>query len=85
MVEPKAKRKCKIKKKKEKAVTFEKLAIISKVMVHGDLLEDEAQSLKKLEEELTMTPSHKRKKKKGKDGARLSKDLAQEKNSSLIA
>ncbi len=42
MVEPKAKRKCKIKKKKEKDVTFEKLAIISKVMVHGDLLEDEA-------------------------------------------
>ncbi len=63
MVEPKAKRKCKIKKKKEKAVTFEKLAIISKVMVHGDLLEDEGQSFKKLEEEVTMTPSHKREEK----------------------
>jgi hypothetical protein len=33
MVEPKAKRKCKIKKKKEKDVAFEELAIISKVIV----------------------------------------------------
>jgi hypothetical protein len=42
MVEPKAKRKYKIKKKKEKNVAFEELATISKVMVEGDLLEDEA-------------------------------------------
>jgi hypothetical protein len=42
MVEPKAKRKYKIKKKKEKDVAFEELATISKVMVEGDLLEDEA-------------------------------------------
>ncbi len=42
MVEPKAKRKYKIKKKKEKYVAFEELATISKVMVEGDLFEDEA-------------------------------------------
>jgi len=42
MVEPKAKRKYKIKKKKRKDVAFEELATISKVMVEGDLLEDEA-------------------------------------------
>ncbi len=40
MVEPKAKRKYKI-KNKIKNVAFEELATISKVMVEGDLLEDE--------------------------------------------
>lgn len=42
MVEPKTKTKYKIKNKKEKDVAFEELATISKVMVEGDLLEDEA-------------------------------------------
>jgi hypothetical protein len=42
MVEPKTNTKYKIKNKKEKDVAFEELATISKVMVEGDLLEDEA-------------------------------------------
>jgi hypothetical protein len=42
MVEPKAKRKYKIKNKNKKNVAFEELATISKVMVKGDLLENKA-------------------------------------------
>jgi hypothetical protein len=38
-----------------------------------------------LEKEVAMTPTHKNKKKKGKDGAKPNKALAQEKTSSPMA
>jgi len=37
-----------------------------------------------LEKETTMTPSHKNKKKKGKDGGKLNKALTQEKKLPLL-
>jgi hypothetical protein len=68
-MERKAKRKYKIKNKKEKNAAFEELATIGNAMVDKDLFENKAQSLRELmEEEATMAPLCKSEKKKRKDG-----------------
>jgi hypothetical protein len=79
-VEPKAKKKYKTKKEKEKDTSFKELATIGKVMIEDELHEEEVQSLRELvEEEAAMAIPHKTKKKKmtGKGEAKLSKMLIQ--------
>ncbi len=79
VVEPKAKRKYKTKKEKEKDATFEELPTIGKVMIKNKLREEKAWNLRQLvEKEATMASPRKTKKKKtkGKDEVEPSKVLA---------
>jgi len=63
MVQPKAKRKYKIKKEKEKKIVLENLTTIGRDMVDEDLSESKEQSIKDfVEEKVEMTP-HKTKRK----------------------
>jgi hypothetical protein len=85
MVEPKAKKKYKTKKEKEKDVVMEKLVIAAQTMVGNKLCDEEAQSLKDLVEEAVKHVSRKSKHKKmGKDEIGSSKAKAHERTLSLI-
>ncbi len=80
MMEPKAKKKHKTKKEKEKDTIVGKLMIVAQTMVGDKLHDEKAQSLRDLVEEVAKLLLGKTKKKKmGKDEAGLSKAKAHKK------
>ncbi len=85
VVEPKAKKKYKTKKEKEKDITMEKLVVMVQTMVNDEFHDEEAQSLKDLVEKTMKAPPQKTKNKKiGKDEVGMNKAKAHEITPSLV-